>query len=283
MDFFIVRTFDRSALYYELRLLLVLVAGSLVLLQAWRKGDRRYGVAFLAGGLLSSLTEGGLQWLGLRGEDFGITLLGWEVPPVWRAIFQGIVEGTICGSMALWVADLRVSDASRREWAKWGLAGGGIALLSTISGVLAAHQPISSIRPLFAPAPIFAITTIIFGSLLLAWRKDALPALATYFMGLLLFAILTLAPLHLLGARWVAVGPATAPVAVSPLWQAVLTGLSLIYEAGGGRLHYFSLPFLLGLLPSKRRAHAENDTLSYHQLRTLTERGWRKRSKPFDR
>ena len=59
--------------------------------------------------------------------------------------------------------------------------------------------------------------------------------------------------------------------------------LSLIYEASGGRLHYFALPFLLGWIPVRKPSLPENDTLSYHQLRTLTERGWRKKSKPFAR
>ncbi len=150
-------------------------------------------------------------------------------------------------------------------------------------GYLAKGQPISSVRPLFSPIPIFVITTIIFGSLLLTWRRNGFSPLAAYFAGLLLYSLVTLGPLHLFGARFVAVGQASDPVAVAPLWQGVLASLSLIYEASGGRLHYFALPFLLGWIPVRKPSLPENDTLSYHQLRTLTERGWRKKSKPFAR
>jgi len=283
MDFLIVRTYDHAAFYYEIRLLLTLVAGGIVLYRWWGCGERRYAVAFASGSLLYALQEAVWQWLGMRGEGFGISVMGWSIGAGWRPLLQGLVEGGICGSMALWWTDLRTTGARGRAWLGIALAWGGIGILMAIAGYLAKGQPVSSVRPLFSPIPIFVITTIIFASLLLTWRRDGFYPLAAYFGGLLLYSLVTLGPLHLFGARFAAVGPVSAPVAVPAIWEGVLASLSLIFEASGGRLHYFALPFLLGWTPVRKPSLPENDTLSYHQLRTLTERGWRKKSKPFAR
>ena len=276
MDFLIVRTYDHAAFYYEIRLLLTLVAGGVVLHRWLGRGERRYAVAFASGSLLYALSEAVWQWLGLRGEGFGISVMGWSIGAGWRPLLQGLVEGGLCGSMALWWTDLRTTEARGRAWLGIALAWGGIGILMTLAGYLAKGQPASSVRPLFSPIPIF-------GSLLLTWRRNGFSPLAAYFAGLLIYSLVTLGPLHLFGARFVAVGPESDPVAVAPLWQGVLASLSLIYEASGGRLHYFALPFLLGWIPVRTPSLPENDTLSYHQLRMLTERGWRKKSKPFAR
>lgn len=281
MDFLIVRTYDHAAYYYEIRLMLALLTAGTVLYQWQRKGERRYTVAFVCGSLLYALQEAVWQWLGLRGEGFGISLMGWSVSAGWRPLLQGLVEGGICGSLALWWTDLRTTEARGRAWLGIALVGIGLGILMSIAGYLAKGQPVSSVRPLFSPVPIFVITTSIFASLLLTWRRDGFYPLAAYFGGLLLYSLVTLGPLHLFGARFAAVGPVSDPVAVPPLWEGVLASLSLIFEASGGRLHYFALPFLLGWIPLRKPSHPESDTLSYHQLRTLTERGWRKKSKPF--
>ena len=282
MDFVIVGTYDHYA-WYETRLILMLAGLVLSLYQLLARRESRYLVIFLSSGLMMGLMEYVLQAGGLRGDDYSFSLFGKELPGSLGPLLQGILEGGICGLMALWFADLRSSRAAMREWLTWG----GVALLvagmSILTGLLTGNQPASSVRPIFAPPPILIITTIIFFSLVVAWRKDALAGLANYYAGLLVFAILSLEPLYLLGASYIGILDGEGTARAGSMWQVSMRALSYIYESAGGRLHYFMIPFAFGLVSVRQRSTEEAARLSYQHLQSLTERGWRKKSKPFQR
>lgn len=282
MDFVIVGTYDHAA-WYETRLILMLAGLALSLYQLLARRESRYLIIFLSSGLMMGIMEYVLQAGGLRGVDYSFSLFGQRIPASFGPLLQGFLEGGICGLLALWFADLRSSRAAKREWLMWG----GVILLvtglSVLTGRLTGSQPPSSIRPMFAPPPILIITTIIFFSLVVAWRKDALAALANYYAGLLVFAVLSLAPLHLLGAAYIGIADGDGVVRAGAAWQTAMMALSYIYESAGGRLHYFMIPFAFGLVAVRQRSTEEAARVSYQHLQSLTERGWRKKSKPFQR
>lgn len=53
--------------------------------------------------------------------------------------------------------------------------------------------------------------------------------------------------------------------------------LSHLYEAAGGRLHYFIIPLALGLVSLKEREDGvKRERYSTQHLQDLAQRGWRK-------
>jgi hypothetical protein len=139
---------------------------------------------------------------------------------------------------------------------------------------------------MFATISIFSVTAVIFASLWISWRKDSLAALANYYGGILVFALLNYEPLHLMGARYIGVEshlPGAAPYAAAPLSaQLLVMLLSHLFEAAGGKLHYFIIPLALGLVRLKEREDgAKRERYSTQHLQDLAQRGWRKKSKPF--
>jgi len=155
--------------------------------------------------------------------------------------------------------------------------------LAVFTGLLTKTQPVSSVQPIFSPTTILVITTIIFFSLLVAWWKDELSILANFYAGLLIFALLNFEPLQLLGARYVGLIEGAGTVRAGSFWQWTMMTLSYIYESAGGKLHYLMVPVALGLISSKLKSPDDSARLSYQHLQRLTERGWRKKSKPFQR
>ncbi len=282
MDFVIVRTFDHTG-YYETRLILLLISLSLAI-YLWRaKQEKRYLVVFFNSALMMALMEYALQASGLRGPGYSFSLFGLTISRAYGPIIQGLLEGGICGLMALWFADLRAMRAKVKQWLPYLATCGLVAGLAILTGTLSRHRPISSVRPMFSLTPILIVTSIIFFSLLIAWRKDALSVLANYFAGLLVFSLINFEPLHLLGARYVGIQENLQLVPAGSMWQILMMTLSHIYESSGGKLHYFMIPFAFGLVALKEKAAEETARLSYQHLQALTQRGWRKKSKPFQR
>ena len=281
MNYWMVRTFDHAA-YYETRLILSAVCLALACYFAYYKRDRRYLIAFASGAILQALTEYLLQWNGLRGVDYTLWLFGRSLPFALRPIYQGLTEGGAVALFAFWFADLRAARAKANAW----LPFAGLCLLvlalSLIVGMIDRRQPITSIRPMFETPLIFGVTGIIFASLFPAWRRGAFAALAGFYGGLVLFALLNYEPLQMLGARYLGVlaHGRVAQVAGMPQYGVML--LSHLFEAGGGKLHYFLIPFVLGLLPmTEPEDPLKRERYSTQHLQDLTQRGWRKRSKPF--
>ncbi|MFN7624524.1 MAG: hypothetical protein ACK5RS_15405 [Acidobacteriota bacterium] len=282
MDFVIVGTYDHTA-YYETRLLLaVLSLGISLYLLATRK-DSRHLVVFLSSGLLMGLMEYVLQAQGLRGAGYSFSLFSHPLAASAAPLLQGLLEGGVCGLMALWFADLRSTRAPLREWRNWIVMAVLVLLLSIVTGIKASPQEVTSVQPIFSPTPILIITTIIFFSLLIAWRKDAIAPLANFYAGLLIFAVLNFEPLHLLGARYVGVVTELGATRAGSPWQVLMRVLSYVYDAAGGKIHYLMIPLACGLLTIRERSTDESERLSYQHLQHLANRGWRRKSNPFKR
>ncbi len=283
MEYSMVRTFDHAG-YYETRLILMLITLGIAIYKYRFKGDRRFLIIFASGALLLTVTEYLLQLNGLRGAGYNFSLFGIVIRGIPGPMLQGLLEGGSCGLIAFWFADQRSAQAKRREWVPFGIVCVIVVVLSIVAGYAARPHPVSSSRQMFSTVMVFYATTIIFVSLVIAWRRDAISDFVNFFGGLLLYALLSLEPLHILGVRFIGtitdsqVHPASVPI------QAVLMLLSHVYEIAGARLHIFIIPALLGLVALREKKVMESgERYSTQHLLDLAQRGWRRRSKPFQK
>lgn len=285
MEFWMIRTFDHAG-YYETRLILMAISLVVACYFAYYRPDRRFLSMFISGAVLQTLIEYGLLFSGLRAGTHTISVFGERIPLLIGPVVQGFTEGGPLAMFAFWFADLRSAHARIKPWLPLIALGVVIAALSFAAGSVARNQPITSARPMFASLPIFTVTAVIFASLFIAWRKDALPGLANYYAGILVFAILSYEPLHMMGVRYIGVMSDLqngAQFAAAPIpTQAAVMMLSHLYEAAGGKLHYFIIPLALGLVSLREREYGvKRERYSTQHLQDLAQRGWRKKSKPF--
>ena len=90
----------------------------------------------------------------------------------------------------------------------------------------------------------------------IVWFKgpDPFYYLGVYYVGSLLYILLTFEPLHLLGARYIAERSATGEfVSAGITKQFWLMCYSHLFEVAGGKIHYFVIPFAIGWLQLPRR------------------------------
>lgn len=277
------RTFDQAG-YYETRLILMAVSLAIAGYFLYYKRDHRFLLMFASGSFLTVIAEYLLQLNGLRGAGYSLSLFGLTVPRMVGPVVQGVIDGGACGMIAFWFADLRASKSKQKQWLPLIGICGLVLLLSFVAGAVSRLRPVSSVRPMFATQIILIITTIIFFSLVIAWRKDALSAMANFYAGLLLFAILNYQPLHLMGARYIGLHSGLQIVPASMPVQVTMTLLSHLFEVAGGRLHFFIIPFAFGIIGLREKDEGKKrERYSTQHLHDLAQRGWRKRSKPFQR
>lgn len=260
MDYYIVRSFDHAG-YYETRLMLLLTGLALAAYAAVRKRDYRYAIAFASGVVFQGLMEWRLAALGLRGRNYSLSLFGATFSAGWAILWQGLAEGGILSLMAFWFADLfhfskdQAALPRRLFYAVCAV----IVFLACTVGVMARGRPISSPRPMFARlSMIIAAVTIGIALMLISIKGRAgWRALGWFYLGLVVYIVLTFEPLHVLGARYVAVRTAENGFAAAPwLTQIGLMLYSHLYEVAGGKIHYFVVPYVLGLLKVKGAPHA---------------------------
>ncbi len=277
------RTIDHAG-YYETRLILMALSLAIAIFFLYYKRDRRYLLMFASGAFFTMLMEYLLQTSGLRGPGYSFSIFDVTMPRMSGPIVQGMVEGGACSLFAFWFADLRSAHERQRQWLWFFMLCVVVTTLAFIAGSASRRQPVSSVRPMFAAVLIVIVTAVIFVSLFIAWRKNALPELANFYGGLVLFAFLNLEPLHLMGSRFIGVHSGLQTVPVSTTLQIVMTLLSHIAEYAGGRLHYFMIPFALGWIAMRgRRETRPRERYSTQHMLDLAQRGWKKRSKPFQR
>ncbi|MGH9832132.1 MAG: hypothetical protein ACREBD_03240 [Blastocatellia bacterium] len=283
MDFWMIRTFDHAG-YYETRLILLAINLAIACYFIYYKRDQRFLVMFASGAILQTIIEYTLQFSGLRSNFHSISVFGSPMSPFVGPVIQGFTEGSVIAMFAFWFADLRSSQAGIKRWLPLIVLGVIIVILAFVAGSAAQNRPISSARPMFASRSIFVVTGVIFVSLYISWRKDALSSLANYYAGILLFAFLNYEPLQLMGARYIGVLSGSQYAHAALPAQAVVMLLSHLFEAAGGKLHYFIIPLALGLVSLREREDgARRERYSTQHLQDLAQRGWRKKSKPFTR
>jgi hypothetical protein len=255
--YYMVRSFDHAG-YYETRLIMMLVAFGVACYALRRKRDPRYFVMLISGVFFQGLMEYILQATGLRGAGYHFSVFGISMSGVWANLFQGLAEGAIFSLMAFWFVDLKTGENPAISWKGFVAAYALIVALSAVVGVLAAGQPITSPRPMFGTATVWWLAGTAGPALLLGAWKHGLRYVGYFFIGLFIYSFVTFEPLQILGARYIGVRTSTGGLEPAPfLAQAGIMLYSHIVEVSAQKMHYFAVPFALGLLPPASLSPAE--------------------------
>jgi hypothetical protein len=155
--------------------------------------------------------------------------------------------------MSFWFADLALGESKEgRRWSLYATVCGLIVALAAFVGWYAAGQPITSPRPMFASNGILVNDAIIGSSLVLLWLaggSDGYRCLGWWYLGSVVYYILNFEPMHLLGARYIAIRtPDGRYVAAALPAQATVMAWAGAVEFAAGKLHYFVVPYVLGLV-----------------------------------
>ena len=103
---------------------------------------------------------------------------------------------------------------------------------------------------MFGSATVWWVVGTAGPALLLAAWKGGLRYLGYFFIGLFIYSFLTFEPLQILGARYIGVHAPAGGFTPAPLLpQAWIMLYSHVVEVSAQKMHYFAVPFALGLTP----------------------------------
>jgi len=264
--YYMLRSFDHAG-YYETRSVLMILAIVVAIVFLRKRGDNRYLVMLISGVFWQAAMEYYLQINGLRGAGYSLSVFGMKLTGIAANIFQGFAEGGILSLMAFWFVDLR-SGGKRRESRNAYLALCAlIIVLACFVGVVAAGRPISSPRPMFSTVGVVRLSvTAVPALLLIAWKR-AWRELGLFYVGLLIYVLITFEPMQILGARYIGErGPDGKFFAAPSAPQFAVMMASNLFEVVGGKIHYFAVPLALGLLPFGRKNESESALAKARQL-----------------
>lgn len=258
MSYFMVRNFDHAG-YYETRLVLAALGLTFALWRLFAARDGRYLLMFSCGVLFQAGIELSLSQRGLRGAGYNLSVFGVTLSRNAAILFQGLAEGGILAMMSFWFADLWLSRTAAGWKALYGVMCGLIVALAFLVGWLATGSTITSPRPMFVPRSTMMVDLTIGVSLLLLWFKgrDGYRCLGWYYLGSIVYVVLTFVPLQLMRSRYIGSSPAGEAVPVDE--QAAVMAWSLAVEVAGGKIHYFVLPYVTGLLKFGDREVAQDE------------------------
>jgi len=252
---FLVRTFDQAG-YYEARVLVTVVVLAVVLWQWLTRKDRAFLVFFCSGVIFQALMEWLLLVFGLRGADYHLNLFGTDLRGPFAWLLQGLVEGGIFGVMGYWlIRFVREKWSNKIDVAAYALLLLLIGSLSTAVSLKSRGQPISSARPMFAELPIVILVLQTALVLAITWMKGqrAFHWLGIYYLGTLVYVLIQFEPMHVLEVRYVAErledNSFQAVVGARQFWWMLY---SYVFEVAGAKIHYFIIPFVLGLVSFER-------------------------------
>jgi len=249
--YYMTRTFDHAG-YYETRLVLAIVAIAVATWFLKKRSDRSYWIMLASGVLFQGAMEWGLGLAGMRGPDYSLTVFGLELRSVAANLLQGIAEGGILCMMSYWFLDIVRRPRGQRSWRGYLAACGLIVGLASIVGYLARGHQISSPRPMAGlSAAALTFSFVLLATVVITWFKgaDAFHYLGLWFAGCFVYVVLTFSTLQLWGARFIAERTADGSFAAVGLGgQFWLMLYSHVFEVVTGKVHYFVIPFALGLL-----------------------------------
>ena len=248
MNYYMVRTFDHAG-YYETRMVMVLVAFGVAIFALRKKGDSRYLVVLASGVFFQGLMEYILQATGLRGAGYHFSVFGIQMSGIGANLFQGLAEGAIFSLMAFWFLDLKTAGHQSLSLKAYVAVYVLIVALSTLVGILSRGQPITSPRPMFGIATVWWLAGTAIPALLLAAFRGGLRYVGYFFIGLVIYSFVTFEPLQILGARYIGTRTSTGAMTPAPLLaQAAIILYSHIFEVAAQKMHYFAVPYALGLI-----------------------------------
>ena len=253
MNYFMLRSIDHAG-YYETRIILMLIGIGVALYFAFRKRDYRYLIMFVSGVVFQAWLEYSLRSMAMRGAGYSLSVFGVTLSPMAAIILQGCAEGGILSLMAFWYLALRTDqDSGSDQWRTYLAVCFIIVLLAGIVGWMARGLPITSPRPMLGTQSIIRVSITILIAVLLAWWKGGLRYLGIFYIGLLIYIVLTFETLHIFGARYIGILDAAGQFApASTLPQIAVMFLSHTFEVAGGKIHYFAVPYAIGLIKFRR-------------------------------
>jgi hypothetical protein len=259
--YYMLRSFDHAG-YYETRSVLMILAIVVAVVFLRKRGDNRYLIMLISGIFWQAAMEYYLQVNGLRGAGYSLSVFGMKLTGIAANVFQGFAEGGILSLMAFWFVDLRANGTSgnRRESRNAYLALCAlVVVLACFVGAVAAGRPISSPRPMFSTVGMIRLSVTVFPALLLIAWKRAWRELGLFYVGLLIYVLITFEPMQILGARYIGERAPDGKFFAAPLAaQFFVMMASNLFEVVGGKIHYFAVPLALGLLPFRREPESES-------------------------
>jgi len=252
LDLIMVRTYDHT-FFYEVRLLIALYGFLASLYFFLVEKDRDFLTMFLFGMLAQWLLEVLLWQTGARGGDYSLTLFGAQLSGLQATLLRGFSEGGPIGFFGYaFLNAVTTPGQLRRIILTVGLA--LVFLSGILVGVLAQEHAVTSVRPMMKPGflGLISITLLITLILTLALGRRAWRHLGLYALGSLVYFVISFEPLHWLGARYVALNYAggyveqTGALGYGAMW------LSYLIELTASKLHYFILPYAVGMIVTLR-------------------------------
>jgi hypothetical protein len=264
--YYMLRSFDHAG-YYETRSVLMLLAIVVAIVFLHKRGDNRYLIMLISGIFWQAAMEYYLQVNGLRGAGYSLSVFGMKLTGITANVFQGFAEGGILSLMAFWFVDLRTGGNRRESRNAYLVLCALIVVLACFVGVFATGRPISSPRPMFSTVGVVRLSVTAVPALLLVAWKRAWRELGLFYLGLLIYVLITFEPMHVLGARYIGErGPDGKFFAAPFAAQFVVMMASNLFEVVGGKIHYFAVPLALGLLPFGRTSETKSAPAKARQL-----------------
>ena len=251
--YYMLRSFDHAG-YYETRLILMLVAAGLAYHALRRKQDARYLVMLISGIFFQALMEYVLQVTGLRGPGYHFSVFGVSMSGIGANLFQGFAEGAIFSVMAFWFVDLKTSSKPAAPRAAYLAVLALIVVLACVVGYLSRGQPITSPRPMFGVVAVYWLLYTAGPALVLSAWRHGLRYLGYFYIGLLIYNVVTFEPLHILGARYIGERSPSGGFVAAPMpAQMLVMFCSHLIEVAAQKTHYFAVPFAIGLIRFRDR------------------------------
>jgi hypothetical protein len=254
--YYMTRIFDHAG-YYETRLLLAVVAIAVATWFLRTKNDRNFWIMLASGVFFQGTMEWLLGLAGMRGPDYSLSVFGLELRSITAYLLQGIAEGGILCMMSYWFLDIVRRPRHERAWRGYLGVCALIVVLASIVGYLSRGQQITSPRPMFGlSAASLVFSFVLLAALVITWFRgaDAFYYLGLWFAGCFVYVVLTFSTLHLWGARYIAERAADGSFVAASLSEQFWYMLySHLFEVVGGKIHYFAIPFALGLMALPRR------------------------------
>ncbi|MHA1762924.1 MAG: hypothetical protein ACTSYC_04090 [Promethearchaeota archaeon] len=257
-NFAMVRNFDQAG-YYETRMILLIFALALSLYFMTKKKDKNYIVIFLSSAIFFSIVELIMTILGMRAENWTISIFGLIIPSYLTWIVQGFGEGCIYGVSGFLFLDMYLKRADKTEYnLRRNLFIVDMVLVfgcSIIIGIVAYKRPITSVRPMFGVVQFLYLTSVIIISIILAkfyGGPGFFKMLAYYLLGSFLFIVINLEFLQFIDVRYIGVLREDGTVVKANLgYQILIMVYSYLYEITLPRAHYLVVPVALGLIKLK--------------------------------
>jgi hypothetical protein len=255
--YYMTRTFDHAG-YFETRMLLAILAIAIATFLWRRRGDQNYWIMLAAGVIF----QGAIEWLldiaGSRGPDYSLSFFTLDLRGFPAFVVQGFAEGGILSMMSYWFLDIVRRPSSERRWRGYLAMCVLVVVLASVVGLLARGQEITSPRPMFGLSPVALVFDFLFvASFVILWLKgnDGFHYLGLWYAGCFIYVVLTFSTLQVWGARVIGERAADGSFVVSSLSEQFWYMLySHLFEVAGFKIHYFAIPFALGLLSLPRRS-----------------------------